>query len=108
MNWGEVSYLAVRGQIDLDKLGTGFIGLNSWRYYNESGKCNLTWGLDIYEEEGYTVDDVKIKLTRLLNSTTPEETIYSINKKSSYCGVFYDLLPFEQDYHRLTKQLEPN
>lgn len=108
MNWGEVSYLAVRGQIDLDKLGTGFIGLNSWRYYNEPGKCNLTWGLDIYEEEGYTVDDVKIKLTRLLNSTTPEETIYSINKKSSYCGVFYDLLPFEQDYHRLTKQLEPN
>lgn len=108
MNWGEVSYLTVRGQIDLDKLGTGFIGLNSWRYYNEDNKCNLTWGLDIYEEEGYAVDDVKIKLTRLLNPTTPEKSIYSVNKKSSYCGVFYDMLPLNQEYHRLTKKLEPN
>jgi len=33
MNWGPISYLAVSGSIDLDKLGTGYIGLNSWRYY---------------------------------------------------------------------------
>nr|DAR22782.1 MAG TPA: hypothetical protein [Caudoviricetes sp.] len=33
MNWGPISYLSVSGSIDLDKLGTGYIGLNSWRYY---------------------------------------------------------------------------
>jgi hypothetical protein len=28
MNWGPVSYLAVTGQIDLDKLGTGYIEIS--------------------------------------------------------------------------------
>lgn len=92
----------------MDLLGTGTILLNSWRYYNESSKCSLTWGLDIYEEEGYIVDDVTMEFTRLTSTDTFETVNYQINKKSSYNGVFYDLLPLNQDYYRLSNQLHPN
>lgn len=120
MNWGPISYLAVTGQIDLDKLGTGYIEISQWRYYNEPNKCNLTWGLEIYEEEGYSVDKVEMDFTRFTkfiksNSTelSPEnystETVtYKVNNKASYFGVFYDVLPINEDYYSLTGRLKPN
>ena len=108
MNWGPVSYLSVTGQIDLDKLGTGYIGINKWRYYNEENKCNLTWGLEIYEEEGHTVDKVAMKFTRFTKPDSTESVIYKVNNKSSYFGVFYDVLPIGEDYYRLTGRLKPN
>lgn len=108
MNWGPVSYLSVTGQIDLDKLGTGYIEINKWRYYNEENKCNLTWGLEIYEEEGHTVDKVAMKFTRFTKPDSTEYVIYKVNNKSSYFGVFYDVLPIGEDYYRLTGRLKPN
>ena len=108
MNWGPVSYLSVTGQIDLDKLGTGYIEVNQWRYYNEENKCNLTWGLEIYEEEGHTVDKVTMKFTRFVTPTSTEFVTYQVNNKSSYFGVFYDVLPIKEDYYRLTGRLKPN
>lgn len=108
MNWGPVSYLSVTGQIDLDKLGTGYIEVNQWRYYNEENKCNLTWGLEIYEEEGYTVDKVTMKFTRFVTPTSTETATYQVNNKSSYFGVFYDVLPINEDYYRLDRRLKPN
>ena len=108
MNWGPVSYLSVTGQIDLDKLGTGYIEVNQWRYYNEENKCNLTWGLEIYEEEGYTVDKVTMDFTRFVTPTSTETATYQVNNKSSYFGVFYDVLPINEDYYRLTRRLKPN
>lgn len=108
MNWGPVSYLSVTGQIDLDKLGTGYIEVNQWRYYNEENKCNLTWGLEIYEEEGHTVDKVTMDFTRFTTPDSTETATYQVNNKSSYFGVFYDVLPIDEDYYRLTKRLKPN
>lgn len=108
MNWGPVSYLSVTGQIDLDKLGTGYIEVNQWRYYNEENKCNLTWGLEIYEEEGHTVDKVTMNFTRFVTPTLTETATYQVNNKSSYFGVFYDVLPIKEDYYRLTRRLKPN
>lgn len=108
MNWGPLSYLAVSGQIDLDKLGTGYIEISQWRYYNESEKCNLTWGLEIYEEEGHYVDNVEMELIRFTSPSTTESITYTINKKASYFGVFYDILPINEDYYRLSSQLKPN
>lgn len=108
MNWGPVSYLSVTGQIDLDKLGTGYIEVNQWRYYNEENKCNLTWGLEIYEEEGHTVDKVTMYFTRFTKPDSTETVTYQINNKSSYFGVFYDVLPINEDYYRLDGRLKPN
>lgn len=109
MNWGPVKYLTVRGQIDLAKLGTGTIELNSWKYYNTAKKCSLTWGLDVYEEEGCKVSGVKFNLKRLTGTNTTEELSYSINNKSSYHGTFYEVIPFESEYYKLgNSKLIPN
>ena len=102
MNWGPVNYLTVRGQIDLAKLGTGIIELNSWRYYNTDKKCNLTWGLDVYEEEGCKVSGVTFELTRFINSNEDKESItYHINKKTSYHGTFYEVIPLNENYYKI-------
>lgn len=107
MNWGELPYLTIKGQIDLDKVGTGEVKLNSWKYYKNENSLNLTWGLDIYEEEGFDVTGVEMHMFRF-NNETLEETIYSVNKKASYNGVFYDILPLNKEDYRLSKPLVPN
>ena len=67
------------------------------QYFNEYNKVNLTWGLEIYEEEGHYVDNVKIEFTRIVSCTDSEtntETVtYQVNKKQSYFGIFYDTIP---------------
>ena len=109
MNWGPIKYLTVRGQIDLAKLGTGIIELNSWKYYNTDSKCSLTWGLDVYEEEGCKVSNVEFELTRFISNTQKETITYDINKKTSYHGTFYEIIPFNQKYYKFdTGVLVPN
>lgn len=109
MNWGPVKYLTVRGQIDLAKLGTGIIELNSWKYHNTDNKCSLTWGLDVYEEEGCKVSNVEFELTRFISKDQKETITYDINKKTSYHGTFYEIIPFNQEYYKFdTGVLVPN
>lgn len=117
MNWGPVKYLTVKGQIDLAKLGTGIVELNSWKYYNTEKKCNLTWGLDVYEEEGCEVSGVDFKLSRYVSTDKNEKgeivyekenLLYSIDKKTSYHGIFYETIPLDEEYYKLYKLDENN
>lgn len=101
MIWGPVKHLAVKGSIALDKIGSGFIDLSAWKYYNSDSKCNLTWGLEVYEEEDKKVKDVSITFTKLTSPTTTQDIVYTINKKSSYHGTFYELIPFDKPYYKL-------
>ena len=109
MNWGPVSYLAVSGSIDLDKLGTGYIGLTTWRYYKQNS-MSLTWGLEVYEEEGYNVTNVSMEFVRPQKKAdnTFEKSEYTVSKKASYHGIFYDILPLDQTYFRLSNPLVSN
>lgn len=112
MNWGKIQYLETTGQIYLDKLGTGYIGLSTWRYYNEPNKLSLTWGLEIYEEEGYRVDSVEMEFIRIISYIDSEintETVtYKISNKESYFGIFYDIIPLNEDFDKLNGQLKSN
>lgn len=109
MNWGPVSYLAVSGSVDLDKLGTGYIGLTTWRYYKQNS-MSLTWGLEVYEEEGYNVTNVSMEFVRPQKKAddTFEKSEYTVSKKASYHGIFYDILPLDQTYFRLSNPLVSN
>lgn len=105
MNWGPVSYLAVTGQIDLDKLGSGFINLNQWRYYIEDNRATLTWGLEVYEEPGYYIDRVKFIFRRLIDTNIGEKLEYNINYRTSYFGIFNESIPLNaQSYKILDEQ----
>jgi hypothetical protein len=46
--------------------------------------------------------------TRFITSSSTETVTYQINNKASYFGVFYDVLPINEDYYRLTGRLKPN
>lgn len=109
MNWGPVSYLAVSGSIDLDKLGTGYIGLTTWRYYKQNS-MSLTWGLEVYEEEGHNVTNVSMEFVRPQKKADDkfEKSEYTVSKKASYHGIFYDILPLDQTYFRLSNPLISN
>lgn len=110
MKWGPINYLTVKGEIDLSKLDTGIIELDTWRYYNSENKCTLNWGLKTYEEEGCKVS--KVTFTFYSNEHK-DGIIYHIDKKPSYHGDFYEVIPFNQSYYKFGNssneyQLYPN
>lgn len=122
MKWGPINYLTVKGEIDLSKLGTGIIELDTWRYYNSENKCTLNWGLKTYEEEGCKVS--KVTFTFYSKNFTEgiinnegiidnKSVIYHIDQKPSYHGDFYEVIPFNQSYYKFGNssneyQLYPN
>ena len=134
MKWGPINYLTVKGEIDLSKLGTGVIELDTWRYYNSENKCTLNWGLKTYEEEGCKVSKVTftfysknftegaIDNKSVINTEDiidnegiidNKSVIYHIDQKPSYHGDFYEVIPFNQSYYKFGNssneyQLYPN
>ena len=42
-----------------------------------------------------SVTGVSMEFTRFLSKNTVDTTIYTINKKASYHGIFYDILPID-------------
>ena len=100
MIWGPIKHLTVKGSIALNMVGSGYIGMSAWKYYNSDTKCNLTWGLEVYEKEGQEVDRVEMEFTRLTSETTSETISYKINKKNSYHGTFYELIPLDYNYYK--------
>lgn len=116
MKWGPINYLTIKGEIDLTKLGTGIIELDTWRYYNSENKCTLNWGLKTYEEEGCKVS--KVTFTFYFKDFNEDvinnkSVIYHIDQKPSYHGDFYEVIPFNQSYYKFGNssneyQLYPN
>ena len=127
MKWGPINYLTIKGEIDLTKLGTGIIELDTWRYYNSENKCTLNWGLKTYEEEGCKVSKVTftfysknftegvinnegvIDNKSVINTEgiignegiiDNKSVIYHIDQKPSYHGDFYEVIPFNQSYYK--------
>lgn len=73
---GLLSGLARRGQVNLDKLQTGEVLLNEWRYKKEDTKITLKWGLEVYPRENETFDGFKFELYDI---TKPEIVAYTYN-----------------------------
>ncbi len=112
MNWGKLSFLQQSGQIDLSKIGTGYINLTHWKYFNDDATCNLIWGLEVYEEEDKEVSQVQIIFSRLTdyNESKPvfEDATYTINQKESYFGIFDEHIDFNVESNQLDIPLIPN
>lgn len=100
MAWGPVNHLSIKGSIALDKVGSGYIGVSAWKYYNSDTKCNLTWGLEVYEEEDCSVTGVEMSFIKLISEDKTETMTYAINSKGSYHGTFYELVPLNEKYYR--------
>ena len=77
--------LSTKGEIDFNKLGSGTLEINEWRFYNtmptknNSGKTILTYGFNSYPRIGHTFSDMKISFVDDTIVDDTEAEIYSFN-----------------------------
>ena len=58
MDFGALDYLKQSFTIDIDKLGTGQIDLKEYRYFYNTKKIVLNWGLEAYPEKNKKIESV--------------------------------------------------
>lgn len=84
---GTLDGLKVSGSIDINKLGSGEININTWKYYVSNDLVTLTWGLDSYPYTGQYIKDIKMEFYDINSNLVHTITI---NNKKSYNGIFTD------------------
>jgi hypothetical protein len=55
MSFGRLDYLKVLLTIDFNKIGTGDIDFDIWKYHNSEDSAMLTFGINTYPKPGYEV-----------------------------------------------------
>jgi hypothetical protein len=61
MDYGRLDYLKVLLTIDFNKIGTGDVDFNIWKYHNSSEEsAMLTFGINTYPEPGHEVKYITI------------------------------------------------
>lgn len=91
MPYGLLREFSQKGQIDFSKIGKENIKLHTWKYYNTSDTCTLTWGMDAYTSPGKIVSSVEFKFYD--HDHGHVATLISDNKRS-YNGIFTDYFSF--------------
>lgn len=111
-NSGYLISMAIKGSIDLDKLGKGIINFNQFRYYNNTtdGIFTLSYSMETYLKASQFINQVDlctIDYSRLLNSKgqlnsqslnlVEGDGLYSTiigSSKVSYFGNFQQSIPY--------------
>lgn len=101
MQYGRLEHLAVQLSIDFNKIGTGEVSLNTWKYHNVGSTSILTFGIDAYPKPNYQVTDVIIQFFD--NQGLVGE--YLLNDKKYYSGVFTEYIGLDGEVtnSRLTR-----
>lgn len=95
MTYSRLQGLSINGAIDLSKIGSGIIQLNTWRYYYNDMSIILTWGLEAYLVEGTSINEIKFKFYRFPDGRPDMPTSeYVVPAKRNYNGVFTEVLRF--------------
>lgn len=84
MDYGRLDHLAVQLVIDFNKIGTGEISLNTWKYHNSGVTSILTYGIEAYPKPNWEVSAVIMQFYD--NQGLIGE--YLLNDKKYYSGVF--------------------
>lgn len=102
MSWGHIKHLKKTFTISLDKLNTGQVYSDVWKYYVDNNGVSLTWGLQTYLSPQQKVSKVQLEFKYYETKNSLKTVTYNIVSKKSYNGIFNDYLGFE------TLQLAPN
>lgn len=93
MTYAQLLGLTTSGTINLAKLGSGEINLNTWRYYCTQDVITLTWGFEAYLKSGQIIEDLQFEF---YDAETQTNTYtYSPARKYSYNGTFNDILGYQ-------------
>lgn len=84
--------LASSLNINIEKLNSGEVSINQWKYFVDNNEITLTWGLNVYPFVGTRLSNVKLKFYNLLstNTTINSELTLSVTKQEN---IFY----YDQD-----------
>ncbi len=77
MPYGYLSWLKQSFQIDLNKLGTGYIHLSEYRYFVETNYIRLSWGLEAYPERNKKIQNVTFNFKELNQNVIDKLVILS-------------------------------
>ena len=84
MDFGRLDYLKVLLTIDFNKIGTGEVDFNLWKYYNSEEGAMLTFGINTYPKPGY---DVKCIVMDFYDNQG-KVMQYLLDGRKSYNGIF--------------------
>lgn len=71
--------------LNMNRIDTNSCNISDWRYYVNSGRVNLVWGLETYPKKSDTIEAIEFKFIDILNSNGITKTI---SGKQSYFGAF--------------------
>lgn len=89
MPYGKLPQYTQKGVIEFGKIGTGYVGITDWKYYNTDTLSTLTFGLDVYPEPNHYVERVVL----CFYDNDGFAGAYKIENKSSYSGKFTEIIP---------------
>lgn len=84
MPYGRLDHLAVPLTIDFNKIGTGEVSLNTWKYHISDNTAILTFGFDAYPKPNEEISSIAIQFYD--NQGIVGE--YLLNDKKYYSGTF--------------------
>lgn len=61
MSFGNLPYLKQELTINLEKINSGEIGVNDWRYYVASNEATINFNLDAYTKKEQKIEEIKLQ-----------------------------------------------
>lgn len=89
MPYGKLPQYTQKGIIEFGKIGTGYVGITDWKYYNTDTLSTLTFGLEAYPEPNHYIERVVL----CFYDNDGFAGAYKIENKSSYSGKFTEIIP---------------
>ena len=91
MPYGKLSQYTQKGVIEFSKIGTGYVNVTDWKYYNTDTLSTLTFGLDVYPEPNHHIERVVL----CFYDDNGFAGAYKIENKNSYSGKFTEIIPLD-------------
>lgn len=98
MPFGQLKYLRQQVSLDLSKLGTGYIELSKYQYFNTDQECNLTFSFDTYLEANKKIHGIILNIYPF-NKNLITETKYHVNNREYSELPVYSTLINEEFYN---------
>lgn len=105
MRFGSLDFLANKGSINFQDIGSGKIALKEWRYFVTDNNVNINWTLEAYPEKNKEIRNVvftfipfdQIEENTINNHLYDGFPQYTIGHKKSYSGSFSENLVLNKE-----------
>lgn len=82
--------LASSLNVNIEKLNSGEVSINQWKYFVDNNGITLTWGLNAYPFVGTRLSNVKLKFYNLLSTNTTINSELELSRIEQENTFYYD------------------